>query len=75
MSVSMMNTLASFVDIPGFKYEDVKEALNYFKKGCSMIKWDLKNGYHLVKIHKIGTLLVPHHNVDKINNIYIELQN
>ena len=43
--------LNTFIDVPKFKYEDVKEALNYFKKGCSMIKWDLKNGYHLIKIH------------------------
>ena len=44
--------LNQFVDVPKFKYEDAKEALNFFKKGCSMIKWDLKNGYHLIKIHK-----------------------
>ena len=41
-----------FVDVPKFKYEDVKEALQSFKKGCSMIKWDLKNGYHMIRIHK-----------------------
>ena len=44
--------LNQFVDVPKFKYEDVKEALSFFNKGCCMIKWDLKNGYHLIKIHK-----------------------
>ena len=43
--------LNQFVEVPKFKYEDVKEALNYFEKGCHMIKWDLKNGYHQIKIH------------------------
>ena len=46
------SNLNQYVDVPKFKYEDAKEALQYFKKGCSMIKWDLKNGYHLIKIHK-----------------------
>lgn len=43
--------LNQFVEVPKFKYEDVKEALNYFKEGSSMILWDLKNGYHAIKIH------------------------
>ena len=46
------SALNQYVDVPRFKYEDAKEALQYFKRGSSMIKWDLKNGYHLIKIHK-----------------------
>ena len=46
------SNLNQYVDVPKFKYEDTKEALQFFKKGCAMIKWDLKNGYHLIKIHR-----------------------
>ena len=44
--------LNKYIDVPKFKYEDVKEAMNYFKKGCKMFTYDLKNGYHIIKIHK-----------------------
>ena len=44
--------LNKYIDVPRFKYEDVMDGLNYFSKGCFMFSWDLKNGYHLVKIHE-----------------------
>ena len=44
--------LNKYIDVPKFKYEDVKEAINYFKKDCKMFTYDLKNGYHIIKIHK-----------------------
>ena len=28
------------------------DGLNYFSKGCFMFSWDLKNGYHVIKIHE-----------------------
>ena len=42
--------LNSFVEVPRFKYEDVLDGLNYFRKGCYLIQWDLKDGYHQIKI-------------------------
>ena len=44
--------LNNYVDVPRFKYEDVNEALNYFKKNVFMFKWDLKDGYHQIRIRK-----------------------
>ena len=44
--------LNKYIDVPHFKYEDVSDGLNYFTKDCYMFSWDLKNGYHLVKIHE-----------------------
>jgi len=46
------SNLNKYIEVPKFKYEDTKEALQYFKKGCAMFSWDLKNGYHLISIHK-----------------------
>ena len=43
--------LNDYIEVPRFKYEDVIEGLNYFRKGCSMFKWDLKDGYHQILIH------------------------
>ena len=43
--------LNGYIEVPRFKYEDVIEGLNYFRKGCSMFKWDLKDGYHQLLIH------------------------
>ena len=44
--------LNEFIEVPRFKYEDVLNGLNYFKKDCFMITWDLKNGYHQILINK-----------------------
>ena len=32
--------LNDYIEVPRFKYENVIEGLNYFRKGCSMFKWD-----------------------------------
>ena len=43
--------LNKYVIVPNFKYENEKVALDYFRKGCYMIGWDLRDGYHHVLIH------------------------
>ena len=44
--------LNGYVEVPRFKYEDVNDALSYFKKNIFMFTWDLKDGYHQIRIHK-----------------------
>ena len=44
--------LNGFVEVPRFKYEDATDALAYFKKDVFMFKWDLKDGYHQIRVHK-----------------------
>ena len=43
--------LNGFVEVPKFKYEDVRDGINYFKRDCFMFKWDLRDGYHQIAIH------------------------
>ena len=43
--------LNSFIEVPKFKYEDVRDGISYFEKDCHMFKWDLRDGYHQVAIH------------------------
>ena len=43
--------LNSFVSVPRFKYEDVKDGINYFRKDYYLFKWDLRDGYHQISIH------------------------
>ena len=43
--------LNQFVIVPEFKYENEKVALDFFRKGCHMIGWDLRDGYHHILIH------------------------
>ena len=41
----------NYVRKHNIKYEDWKTALTYFHKGCFMISFDLKSGYHHIDIH------------------------
>ena len=43
--------LNKYVVVPDFKYENEKVALEYFRQGCHMIGWDLRDGYHHILIH------------------------
>ena len=43
--------LNSYIEVPKFKYEDVRDGISYFGKNCYMFKWDLRDGYHQVAIH------------------------
>ena len=43
--------LNGYVEAPRFKYEDATDALAYFKKDIFMFKWDLKDGYHQIRVH------------------------
>ena len=42
----------NYIQKQNSKYEDWKTALTYFHKGCYMIYFDLKSGYHHIRIHK-----------------------
>ena len=44
--------LNGFVEAPRFKYEDATDALSYFKKNVFMFTWDLKDGYHQIRVHE-----------------------
>ena len=43
--------LNKYVEVPEFKYENEKVALDFFKRGCYMIGWDLRDGYNHIMIH------------------------
>ena len=43
--------LNDFVEVPRFKYEDATDALAYFKKDMFIFTWDLKDGYHQIRVH------------------------
>ena len=43
--------LNSFIEVPRIKYEGHETGLNFFKKGCHMFSFDLKDGYHHILIH------------------------
>jgi hypothetical protein len=45
------STLNQYIDIPSFKYEDHRVALNYFKKKGFLLAYDLKDGYNQISIH------------------------
>ena len=44
--------LNKFIEIPHIKYEGHETALNFFKKGGYMYSFDLRDGYHHIKIHQ-----------------------
>ena len=44
--------LNGFVEAPRFKYKDATDALSYFKKDVFMFTWDLKDGYHQIRVHE-----------------------
>ena len=44
--------LNEFVVVPDFKYENEKVALDYFREGCYMTGWDLRDGYHHILINE-----------------------
>ena len=46
-----VRTVNPLINVPHCKFEDLKVASNYFTKGCFMITFDLKSGYHHVDIH------------------------
>ena len=43
--------LNKYVKVPKIKYENHEVGLQYFKKGCFMFSYDLKDGYHHILIH------------------------
>jgi hypothetical protein len=45
------STLNRYIDIPSFKYEDHKVALNYLKKKGFLLANNLKDGYNQISIH------------------------
>ena len=46
------SNLNTYIEAPRFKYEDATDALSYFRKGGFMFKWDLKDGYHQIRVHE-----------------------
>ena len=45
------SNLNKCIKVPKIKYENHEIALQYFKKGCLMFSYDLKDGYHHLLIH------------------------
>ena len=45
------STLNKYIKVPKIKYENHEVGLQYFKKGCYMFSYDLKDGYHHLLIH------------------------
>ena len=46
------STLNKFIRVPKIKYDNHEIGLQYFKKGCFMFSYDLKDGYHHLSIHE-----------------------
>ena len=44
--------LNKYIEIPHIKYEGHETALNFFKKGGFMFSFDLRDGYHHIKIRE-----------------------
>jgi hypothetical protein len=45
------SVLNDYIEVPSFKYEDHKVALNFFKLNGVLLSWDLKDGYNQISIH------------------------
>ena len=45
------STLNKYIKVPKIKYENHEIALQYFRKGCFMYNYDLRDGYHHLSIH------------------------
>jgi hypothetical protein len=47
-----LRSVNPLLNVTKYKYEDLKVASDYFKRGCFMAIFDLKSGYYHVDIHE-----------------------